>query len=238
LKSCLAIFPVLFLVLAGCVRKNVPVPAEVYGQDYYPVLQGHYIVYDADSTVYTDISRDTVHYRFRLKEKNAGSFIDSEGAVAHRIERYVKVYDPRRDYDSIPWRLREVWMMNADGDRVQVVEGNKRYTKLVFPVREYKTWNGNAQNADGEQLYTYEYIDRAESIGITTLSRVLKVKQKEFRTLISFEGASEKYAAAVGLVAIESAEYYSNTVVPGVPVEKRIEHGYIYTQYLVTHGSE
>lgn len=226
------------MILAGCAKKVTPPDPVIYGLDYFPVNTGHYIIYDADSTVYNDLPVDTVVYRFRLREKIIESFVDNEGQLAYKIERSVKIYDPARSYDDMPWRIRDIWMLNASDSRIQISEGNKRYTKLIFPVVENKTWNGNIQNTDDKEMYSYEYIDRQEKLNNVDLERVLKVKQRDFKTLISYEGSSEKYAAGIGLVAKESAAFYSNTIIPGVPIENRIEQGYIYKQNIVTHGTD
>ena len=105
-------------------------------------------------------------------------------------------------------------------------------------MQELRTWNGNAHNTDGRQDYLYEYADRAEQIQSVALQRVLKVKHHDLKTLISHENSSEKYAAGIGLVARESAAYFSNTIVAGVPVEQRIEYGYIYRQTVLNYGTE
>jgi hypothetical protein len=233
-----------FIVIAAfvalcwqCTKVNSPAP-EIYGKEYFPAVSGRFAVYDADSTVYTEIPRDTVNYRFRLKVRIADSFTDAEGRQAFRVERFVKTYDPNRHYDSLPWRVKDVWMLNAGERSIEISEGNIRYTKLIFPVKELASWNGNAANTKGEQQYTYEYTDRSETIGGTAFEKVLKVKQEDLRTLISTETSHEKYAAHAGLVEREVLRLYSNTIVPGKPVEKRIENGYIYKQTLHSHGYE
>jgi hypothetical protein len=70
------------------------------------------------------------------------------------------------------------------------------------------------------------------------LEKVLRVTQKDFKTLISYQAYSEKYARGVGLVQREITDIYSNTIVPGVAVENRIENGLIYKQTLVNYGYE
>jgi hypothetical protein len=235
LKSILFI---LLLLATSCAKKEVPPVEPLYGAAYFPVHQGAFVVYDCDSTVYNDLPRDTITYKFRLKERIAGTFTDNEGKQALRMERFVKVFDQARPYDSIAWRLKEVWMVNAEPERITVSEGNLRITRLVFPVRENASWNGNAQNNQGERIFSYEYFDRPEKLGASSFEKVLKVKQRDFKTLISYEGSFEKYASGAGLAQKESASYFSNTIVAGVPVDKRIEYGFIYKQNIVTHGTE
>jgi hypothetical protein len=206
--------------------------------DYYPTTLGRFVVYDVDSTVYNDLAQDTVYYKYRIKEKLSDNFTDNEGKPATRLERYIKLYNPSKPYDSIPYIIKEVWMLTADDKKVQVLESNLRYTKLIFPIQANASWNGNSNNILGEKFYSYAYIDRAETINGVSLKNVLQVKQQDDKTLISWQYASEKYAKDVGLVYREIKDIYSNTVVSGVPVENRIEKGLIYKQTLVTYGYE
>ncbi len=223
--------------LVSCSKKKTA-NASLPGFDYYPTREGKFVVYDVDSTVFSDLPVDTIYYRYRIKEKIADSFTDNEGQPAIRLERYIKKFNPGLSYDSIPWTLKEVWMVNAGQKSIQVAENNVRYTKLIFPVEEKATWDGNAHNTKGEWLYSYGYIDNKETINSKPLDKVLQVTQKDYRTLISYQRYVEKYAVGAGLVQREITDILSNRIVAGVPVEGRIETGLIYKQTLVNYGYE
>jgi hypothetical protein len=225
------------VILTACSKKQINTD-NLLGLDYYPTTIGKYVVYDIDSTIYTQLPADTVTYKYRIKEKIAGTYTDNQGKEAIRLERYIKKYDALRSYDSIPWTIKEVWMVNADNKSVQVVESNVRYTKLIFPVQEKATWNGNAGNTMTEWQYTYDYIERTETINKTKFDRVLLVKQKLYSTLISYQNYSEKYAKGVGLVYREISDVSSGSIQNGVPVLNRIESGIIYKQNFVATGYE
>jgi hypothetical protein len=224
--------------MISCTKKKIPGDDSLLGLDYYPTTSQKFVIYDVDSTVFTDLPKDTLNFKYRIKEKLADSFTDNQGQQAIRLERYIKKYNSLKPYDSIPWSVKEVWMVNATQKNVQVVEGNIRYTKLIFPVEAKAGWNGNAHNTVGEWNYSYEYIDNTETINGNSLDKVLKVNQRDYRTLISYQGYSEKYAKGIGLVYREIKDLLSNTIVPNKPVEDRIESGIIYKQTLVTYGYE
>lgn len=222
----------------SCSKKKISSGNSVYGLDYYPTKPGKFVVYSVDSILYTDLPVDTIVYSYLIKEKIADSFTDNLGQPAIRLERFIKKFDPSRPYDSIPWTIKEVWMVNADNQKIQVVEGNVRYTKLEFPIREKNSWNGNANNTLSEWLYTIEYMDKKENVNNIPLDKVLLVEQKEFKTLISYQYYAEKYAVGVGLVSKEIIDIYSNTIQPTVAIENRIEKGLIYKQLLLSYGYE
>lgn len=226
------------LMSLSCVKKQIPADDGLLGLDYYPDSLGKFVVYDVDSTVYTENPKDTLVFKYRIKEKLVERFQDNEGKPAIRLERYIKKFNPFKTYDSIPWEVKEAWMVNADKVSVRVQENNVRYTKLIFPVQEKASWNGNAFNTIGEWTYTYDYIDKKESINGNTLGHVLLVNQKNYRTLISYQNYSEKYAKGIGLVQKQITDLLSNNIVSNVAVEGRIESGLIYKQILVTYGYE
>jgi len=224
-------------LLTSC-KKKTEDATSVLGLDYYPTKLGKFVIYDVDSTVYNDLTLDTVRYKYRIKEKLVESFTDNEGRPAIRLERFIKMYNPNKLYDSIPYTIKEVWMVNADDKKIQVAESNIRFTKMIFPVALNVIWNGNANNNLGELMYAYFIIDKAETINGNALSKVLTVKQRDERTLISVHYNIEKYSKGIGLVYREIKDIYSNTVVANIPVEQRIEKGFIYKQTLVSYGNE
>lgn len=232
------ILSLLLISIFSCTKKKVSQDNSVLGLDYYPATPGKYVIYDVDSIVYSQLPRDTFEYKYRIKEKLADTYTDNQGQPAIRLERYIKRYNALKPYDSIPWTIKEVWMLTANEKSIQVQESNYRFTKLIFPVQEKTSWNGNANNSLGEWTYTYDYIDKKETINTSQLSNVLMVKQKDYRTLISYEYYIEKYAKGVGLVHREIKNILSNTIVANKPVEERIESGIIYKQTLVTYGYE
>lgn len=222
----------------SCAKKKIPDTTALNGLEYYPTTIGKYVIYNVDSTIYNSLAQTSVTIKYQIKEKITDNFTDNEGKNALRLERYIKKYNPTKPYDSIPWVIKEVWMVNATNKSIQVVEGNIRYTKLIFPIELNASWNGNAKNTIGEWLYSYFYIDKTETIASSKLDKVLMVKQKDYRTLISYQNYNEKYAKGVGLVYREITDILSNNVIANVPVEGRIEDGLIYKQILVSYGYE
>jgi hypothetical protein len=228
----------LILGMLSCRKKeNVSEPINL-GKAYYPETLGKFVVYDIDSTWYNELTFQPTTVKYRIKEKLIQNFTDSEGKKAIRIERYIKKYNANKPYDSIPYVIRDVWQAIVSERNVEVVEENVRFVKLIFPVEANKSWKGNAKNTQVERDYIYSYIDKQETINGISLEKVLQVKQIDAKTLISHQYEVEKYAKGVGLVYREIKDIYSNTVVAGVPIENRIEKGYLFTQKLVNYGTE
>ncbi len=238
----IVVFLVLFIAVS-CKKKAPEDPPDV-GYAYAPTTIGKYIVYDVDSTVFDDFNHDTTYYHYRIKEKLEERIDDNEGRPSIRLVRYIKNFNPNVSYDNMPWTIKDVWMFTKTKTTLEIVEEDVRFTKLIFPVNEDATWDGNAHNTIGNWEYTYKYIDTKETINGTTFDNVLFVEQKDDKNknAIRRQYFIEKYAKDVGLVYREIKDLYSNTikVVNGavVPVEQRIEKGVIYKLTYVTHGTE
>jgi hypothetical protein len=216
----------------------VPDYSTLLGKNYYPIDAGRFIVYQVDSTVFTEIPRDTIHFQYQIKERIADSFTDDQGQAAIRLERFIKRFDPTKTFDAQPWTIKDVYVIRADDRRVERQEDNIRFVKLIFPIQVNAAWNGNVANTLGEQIYVYDTIEMPEVINQIQLDKVLKVRQLESVNLIEAEIATEKYAKDLGLVYKEHSHVKGNAVVAGKTVFERIESGYIYKQKIVSHGSE
>ncbi len=239
----LLFFGLLFFVTFAC-KKKTEDPPDV-GYAYAPENIGKYVIYDVDSTVYDDFKHDTTYFKYRIKEKLEEVFTDNQGRNAIKLVRYIKKYVDSVSYDNISWTVKDVWNYTKTATTLEVVEEDIRFTKLIFPVKEESTWNGNANNTLGEWEYQYSSTDRAETINGTAFDNVLMVTQKDDKNknAIHREYFVEKYAKEIGLVYREIKDLYSNVVTLNPngtikPVEQRITSGVIYKLTYVTHGYE
>jgi hypothetical protein len=223
------------LLIISCKKESVKAPDAGYG--YFPSKVGTWIIYDVDSTVYPDNGADTVFYKYQLKEIIESVFTDNEGRQALRIERYKRNYQQGVPYDSIPWTLTDVWSANKTPTKLEMVEENIRYIKLVFPVKIFNTWNGNAQNAFDEWIYKYSDMDKPRNTGTLSFDSTALVVQKDLENPIEKQYYIEVYARNVGMVSKKiidvKSQYISN---PVTPVMTRIEEGVICAFTINSYG--
>ena len=167
---------------------------------YFPLEEGHYIVYSVDSIIHDyaddntnnpDSLIDTFHYE--VKEVTDSDYIDGEGDVAWRVSRYY------REVGSPDWNFTTLWTAKRTNQSAQRVEENIRFVKLSFPVRENKTWNGNLFNYLPEEDYTIEEANVPLAIGGLNFDSSLTVLQLEDFNLIHRIFKQEKYVYGVGL---------------------------------------
>lgn len=227
------------LGIFSCKKKKEPEKVDL-GEAYYPAVIGKYVVYDVDSIVYDEFTFDSTHYKYQVKEKVEAEFTDPAGKQAFKLHRYIKKFNAAVSYTAMPWTIKDVWQFNHTGKTLEVVEENIRFVKLIFPVKESSTWNGNATNTLGEMEYKYLFVDQPETINGHNFEKVALIEHKNFPTLISREYFAEKYAKNVGLVYREIIDLK----MPGVvsltvqPINIAQKSGVIYTSRVVSYGTE
>ena len=234
-------FFVIFFVavfLCSCHKKNNLKEVD-FGYDYYPLEIGKFVVYNVDSIVYNEFTFKAKTYKYQIKEKIEGQFIDSEGKVAFRLARYIKKYDSSKVYSVLPWVIKDVWQVNASKTSIEVVEENVRFTKLIFPIKISETWNGNSKNYLEEWDYKYTYTNNGEKIGSIYFENVLLVTQKSFRPKILWQKYLEKYSKNVGLVYKEVIDIKFPVTNESVPLDSiKDKQGVVLKMELVSFGKE
>jgi hypothetical protein len=227
-----------FLAIIACsCKKDEPVSSNDLGYSYFPTEIKRYIIYDVDSIVHDDFTNTIDTFKYQLKEYIDISFTDNAGRNTLRIERSVKYYNPSVPYSSIPWTLKNVWYANRTNTTAERVEENQRYVKLIFPVVNKKSWNGNASNTLGEKEYVYTEVNVPKTIGPISSDSTLSVTQQNSENLIEKKYYVEVYAKNIGMVSKEIIDVQSNTIIPGVPIMERITSGLEFKMYINSYGT-
>ncbi|NQX99085.1 MAG: hypothetical protein HRT73_14590 [Flavobacteriales bacterium] len=198
-KSVLLLLSSILILFSCSKEEEIIVPEIAY--DYAGLVVGKFVIYDVDSITHDDFNStiDTVSYQIR--EVVDSKFTDLEGEEAFKIIRY------RRDSDTLNWNLIDVWNSKITATNFQKTEENIKYVKLIFPVKEDGTWDGNSMNNGGEVTYEFTIVDQAETIGANSLESVLTVVQFDSPDkLIHPQLFEEKYARGIGMVYKKSLD--------------------------------
>jgi hypothetical protein len=209
------------------------------GLEYYPLEVGRYSIFDVDSTVYDEFTHKPKEYKYLLKEKLSDYYFDDYGNKNFRLERSIKKFSTTIPYESMPWIINDVFMINGSNRNIEILENNFRFTKLVFPIQTYAQWDGNAKNSRAKQLYSYSYIDRKETINNLEFENTLLVLQKSLRTAISIENYTDKYAKGVGLIYKECIRLKFPPTATNVPISSiNNKEGTVFHQFINKYGTE
>jgi hypothetical protein len=192
-------------------------PASNALYNYFPVNVGHETIYDASLITKDEFTEeeDTVYYQ--IKELIESAFYDNQGRLTQRIERY------HRNTPMDPWVIHDVWTSNITAAMAEKKEDNFTYVKLIFPVSEGRTWNGNSLNTLDAEEYEYTSVNTADIVGGSAFDSVATVIQLDDDNFISKDYNLEKYAYGVGLIYRENTHIdknYDNPNVPGVKAQR------------------
>ncbi|WP_461790665.1 hypothetical protein [Pedobacter sp.] len=210
----------IYLMLGGAIaicscNKSENSPAPDMNFAYFPLKLQSVIVYDVDSTVYSDFNNSVTTFSFHLKDTVTNTFTDAQGDKVYRIERLKKT--AVRD-----WFFLKVITRKTVNNRAEEFIDNKRYVRLVFPATEQSTWNGNIYNDLGEWRYEIKNLNQPLTIGTNKLDSTLTTKYEEINALTE-EINIETYAKNIGLVKKEVKSVVKNIS------SGQIRRGYAYT---------
>lgn len=163
------LLPVLTLVfsvslLSSCKREKEDLSGLSDGYKYFPLEIGKYILYDVDSTIWDDFLKAEIHHRSQMRYEVVDTFRNETGSLSYVINIR------SRKTNAEPFVESDVIYVTPNDNRVVVSQQNLKYIKLIFPVVDGATWDGNAMiplgDADYQQFdnekWVYTYSDEDE----------------------------------------------------------------------------
>jgi hypothetical protein len=216
-------------VLGACSEKNITLDQDRLGLEYFPLEVGQYRIYDVDEIIYNISSFDTLKYE--LRESVVDSFENSEGSTTYTIRR------EKRLNDQVAWDLDSVWSARKTNSIAISVENNISLVKMVFPVENGTSWDGNIFNSSGERLFTYDLNVAPITIGSDEFTDLVKVIQSDIpENIVNQDQRFEIYATGIGLVGKNGIMLTFCTV--DCPDQKTIIAGRFIDQRLKSYGQE
>lgn len=181
----------LFLALSSCKKSDYEETKMYY--TYFPTDIGSWIEYEAREIIHdASLGSDTTYYF--LKEVITEEFIDNEGRVTFRIERF------KKDSLNGEYVISDVWYRNLTNSKAENVEENQRFIKLVFPIKKNKSWNGNSQNSLETWDYEYDSLHVERTLNNLYFDSTVMVSQIDNINPFQHQVAYEIYANYIGLV--------------------------------------
>jgi hypothetical protein len=185
---------VVMVALSAC-NKTIEPDDKRLGYVYFPLEIGRYVIYEVDERNYTILDSNQVFYQ--LKEIITDTFTNLAGQKQFVLERY------KRANDLANWQIDSVWSAVRTGSQAIKFENNIPYIKLVFPVERNSSWNGNAYNDKGENIYRIADFRKSRTFGEINLPNTVKVQMGNDSSLVSQVKREEIFAENIGLVFME-----------------------------------
>lgn len=183
-KSLRYLFLFLLYILTGNLqscKKETETFKDIPLTDYYPLQIGKYIIYQLDSTVFTNFETRKEIHSYQVKDLVTDTITDNENRPGFQIRRMI-----RDSAGLTDWKDLAVFMATPLDHSIEYVEDNLRYIKLKSPVRENFNWQGNRYiDATGalDYLstwdYTYAEVGHPFLLGSRQIENTVKILQSD-----------------------------------------------------------
>ncbi|MEM9258741.1 MAG: hypothetical protein AAGA62_03780 [Bacteroidota bacterium] len=200
------------LLLVGACTEETAEPLDLSEDfSYFPLELGRPTFYRVDSIVLLSevggVRYDTA--TAEVRETLVEMFEEPDGTTTYRGERW------QRANEASPWVFSQTFTMSIVENQALRREDNLTFTKLVFPLRENRRWDGHSFFDDTRDLivggefldifngWEYSYEQVATPVDLSTgvsFEKSLLVRQAEIDNLIDLRLATERYAPGVGLI--------------------------------------
>ena len=197
------------------------------GHDYFPITIGDYRVYEVSETSYVDKIETIDNYQLRESFYDS---IESENEVTFlmRVQR--------RNSDQDNWVSIENITVRQTESNLEYREGNMSFVKMSYPVLTNRSWDGNAQNQNSEQVYRYEELG-SNDFTFESTDHIKVIISDLPANIVEQDERFEIYAQGIGLVERNFIEIdFCQSNCDG-EVNLR-ENGRILNQRLIEYGIE
>ena len=226
-KALVLILAALLLGFVGC-QKDIDNPDPIIANNkFFPLHIGSEISYQIEEIIIDVASavNDTVSYQ--IKEKIESLIEKTKEYKSYRLERYF------RNNSQEDWTLLNVWQLRQFPRRVQKIEENIEYIRLLTPVELNVSWDSNLYNHKDAIECELTKIE-SQNVGSKNLN-IAFVTYADESSLIDKKFHEEQYAEGIGLVNITEIDIELN-IDPNLPWEEKITKGTIYYQRQIEYN--
>jgi hypothetical protein len=181
------------LIWSGCTKENNAPDIDLLSE-FYPLKVGSVIIYNVDSTAYSNFTNTSTNFKFELRDSITNTFTDLSGATNYRIERF------KRNTTSDPWVFKQVFTRNKTIRSGEEFINNQRFIRLVFPPLVGTEWNGNSKNTLGSVEYLIENEISPLTINNLNFDSTVVVTEVNETNLIREDVVYTTYAKNIGLI--------------------------------------
>lgn len=201
--------------LFSCKKKDAFTSPAI--SDYYPLTPGKYIIYNLDSMVLPPFGSNFVIHHYEAMDSIDAQITDNLGRPAYRILRSLRADSTQ------PWIPDNTFVAVETDSTMEYTEDNLRFLKLVAPIVNGFSWNGNSHltsdpypsyqfNSDfmADWQYMYQMVGQPATVGANTFSNTITVFERADSTgtpvvvnvtpYAEATNSEEVYAKGIGLI--------------------------------------
>jgi hypothetical protein len=230
----------LFILLVSLMRcsDEDPISTDI-GLNYYPLHTGDSWIYEVEETI---INQTMESKTYELRVTVIDSVKNLNGGYTYTFHR------DKRVLETDPWESLETWTAEVKMNQLIQNEGNELFVKLIFPVSNDLTWDGNQFNnlpnsgnlfnGNGSEVYHVTEYDQSKTLTTDLeFDKTITIVQNDFDDpIVGKDIRNEVYARDVGLIykEVTQLEYCS---VGNCLGQQKVDKGVIMIQTLKSYAS-
>jgi len=201
---------IMILAITSFVSCKKDAKNETYdlGYDYFPIDSGWVRTYSVDSISYNDNTQSIDTFHFILKEINSGII------QGHTLSGHLEILRLVQPDSSLFFVPRNSCYVLQTENNLQRVDENIRTVKLIFPIGNIKTWDGNLLNGNGKKTFQLQSNSTNFNNGDTLFANCATVIEAQASNVIENILIKSVYCKGLGLV--DFTNNYTNTQVSGI----------------------
>jgi hypothetical protein len=228
----------LLLLVLACNNEDDNMQPISAGYEYFPIEEGYFRDYRVNSKTYFirpdsilgETVLDSTVSTIYLREMNAERILDPERDSIRKVKFFIK----RKFEDDWPTQADSVALVKIKNDELIYTLNNKTFVKLIFPVKEKLSWNGNKFNSLGKEDYFISQIAPLQ-LDSVNLNNVITVVHSDNINLLGVDQRTEEYAPDIGL-AQKNTRILQYIQENGEVLTGEIASGKIVLQELIDYG--
>lgn len=178
----------------SCNESLEPTDTSCDASGFYPLNLGYFISYEVTEIQHSELGEDDT-LKYQIKEVLADTFTDLSAQRAYRLERF------SRADASADWQLDSIWAVRDEGLRLVKVESNVPFVKLICPLVEENSWDGNLFNNLAEQTYVVQDLQQSFQLDDELFDHSVTVIQKaDTVSILNRDYRVEVFAKDIGLI--------------------------------------
>jgi hypothetical protein len=150
-------------------------------QSFLPLEKGKYITYDVDSSIWDDAKCTRISQKSQQQYLVADTFRDAQNRLSYAINIFSRLNA------AATWKVNDVIYYTPGAEKMEVVQKNIRFMKMVNPVQDGFQWKGNsllpADDQDFNYLkgwnYTYQNVLKPFDNGAKTFDKTVTVLETD-----------------------------------------------------------
>jgi hypothetical protein len=220
------------LIAMACNESITPEPPAADGL-FFPLQTGLYREYSVRQINYTNVGTIDTNVFF-LREAVVDSFENAEGNFT-----YILHLSSRKNMDEA-WELDSVWTARKTESQAIQTEENVAFVKMLFPISNDRSWDGNVLNTLEREDYRYDSVGISREINGLIFDSTVVVVQNDFADgFVMDDIRREFFASNVGLIYRQRLilEYCTTPECLETP-EQEIDIGIDYVQKIIAYGLE